>query len=148
VTSNGAIERYAVERWTRLSHIDSLPAYTSLHALSADGCLLAWAIEEPDGHGSSVSLSEIKTGNQARSVEFGGYLASALISPDGAFFGLVGHLNDLRLWDARTGEPVPIFSDARSRAVSFDFAECVVFSPDGRFLSGGRKMPFTFGILS
>jgi hypothetical protein len=34
-----------------------------MRATSADGCFLAWAIEESDGEPSSVSVSELKTGN-------------------------------------------------------------------------------------
>jgi WD40 repeat protein len=135
VTSNGAIERYAVEPWTRLRHIDSLPPHASLHALGADGRFLAWAIQSPDDEGASVSLSEIETGNRVRTVEFGEYLNSALISPDGAIFGQLGHLKDLYLWEARTGEPVSVFSDCRSHAVSFRCAALIAFSPNSRFLS-------------
>lgn len=139
VTSDGVIERYASEHWTRLNRIDSLPAYARLHALSADGCFLAWAIEQSDGGGSSVSLSEIKTGNQVRAAEFDGYLSSVLISPDGRVFGLVDHIGAIHLWDGENGEPVPVFSDARSRAVGCRFAQVIAFSPDGRFFAAGEE---------
>jgi len=139
VNSKGVIERYAMERWTKLDHIDSLPAYASLHTLSADGCFLAWAEETADGDGSSVSLAEIKTGNCVCRIEYDGYLYSVLISPSGGLFGLRNHFNGLHLWDGKTGKPVPLFSDAGSQAVDYTFAEFVVFSPDGRFLAGGEE---------
>ena len=138
VTSTGVIECYAMEHWTKLDHIGSLPVDASLHALSADGCWLAWAIEGTYGE-CSVSLSEIKTGNRVCTIEHDGLLSSVLISPSGALFGLRNHLNGLHLWDGKTGEPVPLFSDAGSQAVDYIFAEFVVFSPDGRFLAGGEQ---------
>jgi len=138
VTSQGVIERYAIEHWTRLDHIDCLPVDASLHALSADGCWLAWAIEGNDGE-SSVSLAEIKTGNRVCTIEHDGLLSSVLISPSGALFGLRNHLNGVHLWDGKTGEPVPLFSNAGSQAADYTFAEFIVFSPDGRFLAGGEE---------
>jgi WD40 repeat protein len=139
VNSESVIECYAPERWTRLSRLGRLPAYTSHHALSEDGRFLAWAKHETDGEQSSISLSEINTGNQVLAVEFDGYLSSVVISPNGSLFGLVDHIKGIHLWDGKVGKPVPVFVDTRSRAVSFVFAEFLVFSPDGRFLSGGEE---------
>jgi len=138
VNSKGAIERYATEPWTRLFHINALSADSSKHKLSGDGSILAWwAPEDEDGGGSAVVLSEVNTGKDLQSEWFDqDNCSSVFISPDGSLFGVVDQIKQIHLWDVKTGEKVSVSSDPRSNEVSFEFAEFVVFSPDGRFLCG------------
>ena len=138
MNSKGAIERYATEPWTRLFHINALSADSSKHKLSGDGSILAWwAPEDEDGAGSAVVLSEVNTGKDLHSEWFDqNNCSSVFISPDGSLFGVVDQIKQIHLWDVKTGEKVSVSPDPRSNEVSFEFAEFVVFSPDGRFLCG------------
>jgi len=101
------------------------PDWIDAVAFSADGHYVVWAVEDPDGEGTSLCFGESLSPMAIHEVGSGDYISRLVISPDGNFFGYIGQHGKIELWAAKTGSPVPMLFEPLGELLSLDF------SPDG-----------------
>lgn len=132
VTTNGVIKTRELASGLEIAAFDDPPAsvFGGVMALVTDGVLFAASGKDP----VSPSSALIRVVDRAGKVRFqapagvGGHYSMAF-SPNEDTLVAAGLDTDIRVWDARTGEPQRVISEMK--LAMFDLA----YSPDGKYLA-------------